>query len=89
MTGQIAAAADSQIQALRIARENVAAAASQQRYHRVFSKGGPQLRTNSRGHELERLERDIDGLISDLERGKSVAPGQIDQTLRRADEATR
>ena len=91
MAGQFvpAAAADTQVQALETAKGDVAAAANQERHQRFFSKGGPQQRTSARGRELQRLEGDLDRLIKDLERGKPVAPGEVDQTLRRAEGATR
>ena len=81
-------AADGQLQELKAAKGDVAAAARQESHQRFFSKGGPQWRTSSRGRELQGIESEIDGLIDDLERGKAVSPGEVGRVLRQAEGAT-
>jgi hypothetical protein len=78
-------AADTQLQALETAKQDVAAAARQERRRRVFGKGGPEWVTTSKGRQLQGLEGDLDRLIDELEEGKAVNPAEIDRALRRAE----
>jgi hypothetical protein len=78
-------AAETQLQSLETAREEVTAAARHERQRRVFDRGGPRWRTTSKGRELRSLEGDLNHLISDLEQGRAVSPAEIDRALRQAE----
>lgn len=78
-------AADTQLQALQAAKEDVAAAARHESQPRFFSKGSSRWITTSKGRQLRRLEGELNRLINDLEKGRAVSPAQIDQALGEAD----
>ena len=76
LVAQLAAARAPQVRVdqLREARESVARAADR-------TKGGPR-------HLLLQEQQRIEGLIDDLEHGRSVDPGEIDRALERANSPT-
>ena len=73
LSGPALAADPSSVPELRAARQHLAARAA-------------GLKPNARRSALLRERREIDRLIADLERGRSVDPSAVDDALRRADQ---
>ena len=73
VAGRLSAAdrTTSRVNELQAAKDRVARAATQ-------TKGGPQ-------HNLLQEQRKLEGLIDDLEHGRSVDAGEIDRALQRAE----